>query len=260
VEANAQGFQSLVHDKVTVDAMASIALNMTLSVGSTTTLVEVTGAGSGGTTCYSCDEGSSSYNSMQVSSQRYLSAGLTAQLGYTFAKEIDDVQNTTSQIGAIGDANLGHWQWSGIYPFETGFSIGVTGTHCQMPGIVSNRLVNLASNFNGNVILFTVGSGNARTGVYLNKAAFADPASLTFGNDPRSASDGLTNPADWEIDSTLRRTFPVYENINIQLTADFFNPTKNVIFAPQATNIDSATFGTVTTTQNSPAEFNSAVA
>lgn len=42
VAASAPGFQSLVHDKVTVDALASIALNMTLPVGSTTTLVEVT--------------------------------------------------------------------------------------------------------------------------------------------------------------------------------------------------------------------------
>lgn len=32
VEAGAQGFQSLVHNKVTVDALASIALNMTLPV------------------------------------------------------------------------------------------------------------------------------------------------------------------------------------------------------------------------------------
>ncbi len=35
-----------------------------------------TGTGSGGTTCYSCDEGSSSYNSLQVSVQRHLSRGL----------------------------------------------------------------------------------------------------------------------------------------------------------------------------------------
>src|SRR5579862_94107 len=41
VQASAQGFQSLLHDKITVDALASVPLDMTLSVGSETTQVEV---------------------------------------------------------------------------------------------------------------------------------------------------------------------------------------------------------------------------
>jgi hypothetical protein len=38
--------------------------------------------------------------------------------------------------------------------------------------------------------------------------------------------------------------------LKFSLAADFFNLLNNVIFAAPATNIDSATFGTVATTQN----------
>jgi hypothetical protein len=253
---------------------------------------------SAGTTCYSCDEASSSYNSMQLTVQRHFSQGLTAQFAYTLAKEIDDLNGTASQLGAVGggtrnpynhfldrgmgpidhrhnihvnwvynlplgkdqlvhggsvvNAIIGNWQWSGIYNWETGAPIGVTGTTCLTPGIASSCMVNLAPGFTGSPLLAPIGSGNAHTGVYLNKAAFADPANFTFGNEPRSAPYGLRVPTNWELDSTIRRTFPIRERISFQLSADFFNLLNNVIFAAPATNIDSATFGTVTTTQNSP--------
>jgi hypothetical protein len=256
------------------------------------------GAGGGGTSCYSCNEGSSSFNSMQITAERHMSNGFTAQLSYTLAKEIDDLNGTASQLGALsggtrnpydhradrglgfidhrhnlhitwvydlpvgkghrlsggryGDALLGAWQWSGIYNIETGAPLGVTGSGCQVPGIVSVCMVNLNPNFHGNVYLSSVGSGNAHTGVYLDKTAFSDPAPYTFGNEPRAAPYGMFAPTNWEIDSTLRRTFPIYERLNFQLSADFFNLLNNVIFAAPATNIDSSTFGTVTTTQNSP--------
>jgi hypothetical protein len=257
-----------------------------------------TGAGSGGIVCYSCDEGSSSYNSMQVYVQRHLSRGLTAQFAYTLAKEIDDINGTSSQVGAvtggtrnpydhtldrgmgdidhrhnihltwvydlpagkghmvsggaIGDTILGHWQWSGIWSWETGFPLGVTGTKCSTPGIVSTCLVNLTPGFSGGALLSKIGSGNAHKGVYLNVGAFQDPAPFTFGNEPRDAPYGLRVPTNWEVDSTLRRTFPIHDQINFQFSADFFNLINNVIFAAPATNIDASTFGTVTTTQNSP--------
>jgi hypothetical protein len=250
-----------------------------------------------GTTCYSCDRASSSYNSMQVTVERHLARGFTAQLSYTWAKEIDNENGNAAQLGAVtggtrnpfvpnldrgrgaidyrhnlhvvwvvdlplgkghlvsggalGDAILGHWQWTGIFNWKTGMPLGVIGTGCQVPGIVSVCMVNLNPSFSGNVLLAPVGSGNAHTSVYLNKAAFADPAPFTFGNEPRSAPYGLTAPTYWEFDTTLRRTFPIHEQVNFQLSADFFNLTNHPIFAAPATNIDSATFGTVTTTQNS---------
>jgi len=253
------------------------------------------GTGTGGTTCYSCDEGNSSYNSLQLTIERKITGGLTTQFAYTYAKEIDDLSGTASQLGAVpgGTRNpynpkldrglgvidhrhnlhwsfvyniplgplgseaivksiLGNWQVSGIYSIETGMPLGVTGTGCSVPGIVSTCMVSLAPNYTGHVVTSAVGSGNAHTAVYFDKTAFVDPAAYTFGNEPRSAPYGLTAPTFWELDSTLRKTIPIHDTLNFQLAADFFNTLNNVIFASPATNIDSSTFGTVTTTQNQP--------
>jgi hypothetical protein len=128
--------------------------------------------------------------------------------------------------------------------------MGVVGSGCQTPGIVSVCMVNVTPGFTGSVVTSKIGSGNAHTGVYLNKAAFADPAPYTFGNEPRSAPFGLTAPSFWEIDSTLRKTVTIRERLKFELAADFFNLLNNVIYAAPATNIDSTTFGTVTSTQN----------
>lgn len=254
------------------------------------------GTGAGGTTCYSCDEASSSFNSMQVTMEHRFAQGLATQFAYTWAKEIDNLNGTATQLGAVpgGTRNpfnpradrgrgvidhrhnlhwtgvyqlplgkghwgadnafvssvLGGWSVAGIYSFETGMPMGVVGSGCQTPGIVSVCMVNVTPGFTGSVVTSTIGSGNAHTGVYLNKAAFADPAPYTFGNEPRSAPFGLTAPSFWEIDSTLRKTVTIRERLKFELAADFFNLLNNVIYAAPATNIDSTTFGTVTSTQN----------
>ena len=113
-------------------------------------------------------------------------------------------------------------------------------------------MVSLNTAFTGNVVIAPVGSGNAHTGVYFNKAAFVDPPAYTFGNEPRSAPYGLTAPTYWEFDSNLKKTFPIKDRLKFEFAADFFNLFNNVVFAAPATNIDSSTFGTVTSAQNSP--------
>jgi hypothetical protein len=257
---------------------------------------------SAGTTCYSCNEASSTYHSMQITAQHHMTRGLQAQLAYTLSKEIDDINGAASQLGAvgggtrnpynhtwdrgmglidrrhnlhltwvydlpmgkshrvsggaIGDAILGGWQWSGIYNMNTGVPLGVTGTGCTTPGIASTCMVSLAPGYSGNAQLrsYSTGHGEKIAGqssvVYLDKTAFVDPAPYTFGNVPRSAPYGLRAPTFWEVDTTVRRTFPIKERLRFQLSADFFNLMNNVIFAPPATNIDASSFGTVSSTQN----------
>jgi hypothetical protein len=256
------------------------------------------------TSCYSCDEASSTYHSMQITLQRHMASGLTAQFAYTLSKELDDLTGTASQLGAVsggtrnpynhhwdrgmgpidrrhnlhltwvydlpigeghkasagtvGNAILGNWEWSGIYNMNTGVPIGVTGTGCSTPGITSTCMVSLASGYSGHVQLLDYSGGHGQKATnqpslaYLDKTAFVDPAKFTFGNEPRSAPYGLRAPTFWEVDTTVRRTFPIKERLNFQLSADFFNLLNNVIFSPPATNIDASSFGTVSATQNLP--------
>ncbi len=254
-----------------------------------------------GMVCYSCDEGNSTYNSLQITVERHLTQGLTTQFAYTLSKEIDDLNNSASQIGAItggtrnpydpiADRGLGatdrrhnlHWYgvyllplgkghlgggnpwvsslvsgWSvtGIYTFVTGMPLGVTGSACTTPGIVSTCMVSYNPAFKGPIYKAKLGSGivyGSGATSYINKTAFMDPAPYTFGNSARSAPYGLTAPTLWEIDSTLRRTIPIRERFRFEIAADFFNLLNNVIFAAPATGIDSANFGQLSTTQNMP--------
>jgi hypothetical protein len=249
-----------------------------------------------GLVCYSCDIGNSSYHSMQLTVTKRAAQGLNVQLAWTLAKEIDDLNGSSSQLGAItggtrnpfdsasdrglgfidhrnnihllsvyalpfGKGHLGggnsiisalvsDWSLSGIFTFVTGAPDGVTGNGCTTPGILSTCMVNLTPGFTGPIYTSKIGTGDVFTADYINKAAFQDPAPYTFGNEPRSAPYGLTAPTDWEIDGTVRRTIKIYERVNFQFAADFFNVVNNVVFSAPATDIDSSTFGTVPSTQN----------
>ena len=58
------------------------------------------GGSAGGITCYSCDVGNSTFNSLQVTVDRRVAQGLTTQFAYTWAKEIDNLTGA-SQLGAV---------------------------------------------------------------------------------------------------------------------------------------------------------------
>jgi len=252
-----------------------------------------------GITCYSCDLGNSTYNSLQVTLQRRLSKGFTTQLAYTLSKEIDNIPNG-GQLGVVGGTRdpydglydrglgaidhrhnlhltmvyrlpfgkgylgggnpvlsriIGGWSISNIFTFTTGAPLGITGSGCNTPGIVSTCIPSYNPSFTGSVMNAPWGSGNvlgSGAASYISKNAFVDPAPYTFGNAALAAPYGLTAPTLWDIDITLRREISIRERMKLQLSADFFNVLNNVIFAAPGTNIDSANFGQLTTAANSP--------
>ena len=74
--------------------------------------------------------------------------------------------------------------------FTSGAPLGITGSGCNTPGIVSTCMVSYAPNFTGPVrINGDYGDGNALAPgavSYIDKSAFVDPAVYTFGNTPRA--------------------------------------------------------------------------
>jgi hypothetical protein len=54
-----------------------------------------------GLTCFSCDLGNSTYNSVQITANRRMASGLTIQFAYTFSKEIDNMPNG-GLLGTVG--------------------------------------------------------------------------------------------------------------------------------------------------------------
>jgi hypothetical protein len=89
------------------------------------------------------------------------------------------------------------------------------------------------------------GSFDPATDVYLNRAAFSDPAPYSFGNAPRTLPSvrGCTYSDE---NVSLLKTFPTFrERVSVRLGADFFNLFNRKHFGNPAANIDNANFGTI---------------
>ena len=234
------------------------------------------------------DVGNSTYNSLQISLNQRLSHGLTFMFNYAYSKQLDDLAGVRDPNkdflekgpGSIDhptvvsativyrlpfgtgklksdfqplNAIISHWQFSGIFTYQGGAPLSITGT-CTGGGIIdASCYPNYASGFSGSVWQNgTPGTGNITTTSYLNKTAFVDPAAYTEGNIPRSAPLGLFAPHNADVDITVRREFVMREKVRLAFQADAFNVNNAVHFAAPGTGIDSATFGIFSSMANSP--------
>jgi hypothetical protein len=235
------------------------------------------------------DVGNSTYNSLQISLSQRLSSGLAFMFNYTYSKELDDLAGVRDPNkdflekgpGAIDhptvvsatflyqlafgaghklnsssrplSALISHWQFSGIFTYQGGGPLTITGT-CTGGGIIdASCYPNFAPGFSGSVWQNgTPGTGNITTTSYLNKAAFIDALPYTEGNIARSAPLGLFAPHNMDVDLSVRREFVMRERIRVALQADAFNVNNAVHFAAPGTGIDSATFGIFSSMANSP--------
>ena len=85
---------------------------------------------------------------------------------------------------------------------------------------------------------------------WFNTAAFAAPAHYTFGNLGRYAMRGS---GFWNVDASIFRQFKILETRALEFRAESFNTPNTVIMGQPAAGVSNpATFGTVTSTANSP--------
>ena len=167
----------------------------------------------------------------------------------------------------------GGWQFSGVYQHSSGTPLqltwgGCNGTNCPAQG---QNMPDLAQSYTGTPRV-NGKFGNGPNGVtacnlgvvsgckavpYIDVNAFANPQNVSttstpqylIGNAPRTAPYGLRNPPFWEIDSGLRRSFPLgREGREFIFEADCINAWNNVIFAgPSGSwSAGSTSFGTIT--------------
>jgi hypothetical protein len=248
-----------------------------------------------GVTYYWGTRGTSTYNSLLVNLRRRFSKGLTFYVNYVFSKELDNLGSVRNPYNAALDRapgsadrphvvlgtlvymlpfgkghNLGsgnqvvsaivsHWQISGVLNFNSGTPLVVTGSGCVVTGVTSTCIASYNPNFSGPVrINGSYGTGNvagAGATPYINKAAFMDPAPYTFGNLPDSAAFHLFGPYLLDEDASLRREFVIHERMKLAFEAQTFNITNSVHFSAPGVNIDSATFGEVTSQANLARKF-----
>lgn len=225
--------------------------------------------------------GSSYYDSMQVLFERRTSHGGSYRINYTWSKTIDwasdgffaaegySVQNPYNlkddkgvagfdltnvlvanwvyalpfgkgqsyQVGnKLVDYLVGGWEFNGIGVFRTGppFTLTVTGdlantgnTNYERPDQVADWHV-----------------ANRRPSEWFNPTAFMAPPPYTFG------TMGRTNMrADWTrtFDMSIIRRFPIRERATVEFRAEAFNIFNTPIFGTPTVNLNTSTFGQVST-------------
>ena len=143
---------------------------------------------------------------------------------------------------------VGGWKLSTILSRVSGTPFTVTGNNSFLNVTGSTQLADRIAGVNryqgGNV------SGGRQ---YLNPAAFIDPSKVTtipqYGD---SGRDSVRGPGIFDLDASIKRTFPIHEAIAIELMAESFDITNTPQFANPASNISAGGFGVITTSNVNP--------
>jgi len=196
--------------------------------------------------------------------------------------------------GNVITRNIGSgWRLSGIVTYIGGNPLSLTSATCSdspgqgtcMPAFNPNYTAKSARQNGG------WGHGatrlNLATTQYINPDAFVQTGSFTgtgkdsngvalpnlnagyvIGDTPRTGAMGLRGPGNYNIDSSLRRTFDVWnkENVKFVLEANVFNAVNHVWFGSTGTNnagnaasigqsVGSSSLGVVTGQANNPRQF-----
>jgi len=153
----------------------------------------------------------------------------------------DKLSTGSSFVNAV----IGGWNLNGVLslssgtPFDVGTAkdIAETGNYNYGNGYGYERL-----NLVGNPY-----PANQSPLEWINPAAFALPAPLTFGDLGR---DSLRS--DWykNLDLSIFRQFPIRERMRLEFRFEMFNATNTPVWAVPVSNVDSPNFGQVTSTAN----------
>lgn len=183
--------------------------------------------------CRSCERAVSSYdvpNRFVLSFVYELPFGKGKQFG--------------SSWHGITNLVLGGWQTNGILTLASGqplvfsvaqntsFSFG-GGQHPDATGVDAN-----------------LGSAQS-VGRWFNQAAFAQPASFTFGNLGRTFTS-VRNDWTRNMDFSLFKRFSIKERLDLEFRAEAYNLTNTPVFGAPNTSLGSAAFGVISGQSNTP--------
>lgn len=174
------------------------------------------------------------------------------------------------------------WQFSSIYTYYAGTPVQITYTGCTTP-LQGQCMPDIAPGFSPGTARQNGGYGSGPNGrisgnlgkvQYINVNAFHTPVNVNantlisgttttvsplnlIGSTPRTGALGLRNPAQWDIDSGLRRSIPIWREMAFVFEANAFNIVNHTLFSnPTATwGPGSTSFGTIGSASNKPRAF-----
>jgi hypothetical protein len=135
---------------------------------------------------------------------------------------------------------LGGWEFSGIMTLQSGDALTLlAGTDVSLTALGQDRVDVVA----GRDAYAATSCGNTPgCAGWLNKAAFARPATGTFGNAGKGA---LRGPGSFGLDAGLSKNFALTERFRLQFRGEFFNALNHVNLGNPNTNFSAADFGLI---------------
>ncbi|MEO8593747.1 MAG: TonB-dependent receptor [Candidatus Solibacter sp.] len=218
----------------------------------------------------------SNYSSLQTQLRQSLWKGLAATLNYTYGHAIDntsDVRNTvptnsydlrnergnsTFDIRQIVTGFVSYqlpgskfaprltkgWQVNSLVTLHGGTPLNIlAGTNRSGSGQNRDRVDLVGDPFSG----FTSTIPNSLAIQYITKAAFANPATGTFGNIGRNAIYG---PGFGSVDFSVFKNTLVTERVHAEFRVEIFNLFNRTNYANPNATYSSGSFGQITATRN----------
>ncbi|WP_419803686.1 carboxypeptidase regulatory-like domain-containing protein [Terriglobus sp.] len=147
------------------------------------------------------------------------------------------LNNSNGLVNAV----LGGWELAGIYTARSGLpfspvlssDVANNGTSGQFP----NRVLGASKGY----------LQHPTPAKWFDTAAFAAPSLYTFGNSSRNilTGDGLV-----QLDTTLKKIFPIHESLNAEFRMEAFNVANHATFSNPNASIGSSSAGLVNSTLN----------
>jgi hypothetical protein len=182
--------------------------------------------------CRSCDKGSSDDDVRQM-----FNLSAVYQLPFGAGKPYLNVPGFARAV-------LGNWELSAIGTAQTGLPVNITidRSNGSVPGLFS-----IGGEERPNYVygVSLTPAGGSTPNNWINTAAFATPASQTFGNLGRNA---FRAPGISQLDVGLSKHIFVTERLSIRLRADLFNVFNRAQFGTPNADISQSNFGVITTT------------
>ena len=137
---------------------------------------------------------------------------------------------------------VGGWTMNFQTTMQTGFPLAISQNNLNSVIGTSNQRPNATG-----VSPETSGSLEDRLGSYINKADFSTAPQFTFGNVSRTL--GMRGPGISNIDFSLFKSYS-FEKVRAQFRCEIFNLSNTPQFYGPQTNINSSTFGQITSQAN----------
>jgi hypothetical protein len=169
--------------------------------------------------------------------------------------------------GHIGGGNAfvsalaGGWQLAGIFTYIGGNPLAIVQATCSGNSVGEQCMPVLTPGFSGSARQ-NGGWGHGATRLNLSSTQYINPAAFTLsgtgctapcpltneyviGNAARTAPYGLRGPGNYDIDTTIRRTFDLWnrENVKFVFEASAFNATNHVWFGTTSGNSAGGSIG-----------------